>query len=81
VAGALEETQFRRLLAEVGFENAEIEPTRVYRLDDARVFLASSGLDVEAFAPEMDGRIMAAFVRARKPPATGDVLLSDVHAT
>jgi arsenite methyltransferase len=67
VAGALEEAEFRALLAEVGFENPDIEPTRVYRVDDARAFLASSGLDVDAIAPELDGRVMAAFVRARKP--------------
>jgi arsenite methyltransferase len=67
VAGALEEGEFRALLTEVGFENPDIEPTRVYRVDDARAFLASSGLDVDAIAPELDGRVMAAFVRARKP--------------
>jgi SAM-dependent methyltransferase len=69
VAGALEEGEFRRLLAGVGFEDVEIEPTRVYRVEDARAFLAESGLDVDAVAPELDGRVMAAFVRARKPAA------------
>jgi arsenite methyltransferase len=69
VAGALEETEFEELLREVGFENPEIEPTRVYRLEDAREFLAAAGLDVDRLAPEIDGRIMGAFVRARKPAA------------
>ncbi|HLX06335.1 MAG TPA: arsenite methyltransferase [Thermoanaerobaculia bacterium] len=69
VAGALEETELERLLAEVGFEAAEIEPTRIYQLADARDFLASAGLDAELLATEVEGRIMAAFVRARKPAA------------
>jgi arsenite methyltransferase len=67
VAGALDEAEFRRLLGEVGFAEAEIEPTRVYRLEDARAFLAESGLDADAIAPEIDGRFLSAFVRARKP--------------
>ncbi len=67
VAGALEENEFKDLLREVGFESPEIEPTRVYRLEDAREFLAGAGLDVDSLAPEIDGRVMGAFVRARKP--------------
>lgn len=67
VAGALEESEFNRLLSEVGFADSEIEPTRVYRVDAARAFLAESGLDVDAVAPHLDGRFMSAFVRARKP--------------
>ncbi len=69
VAGALEESEFKRLLTEVGFENAEIEPTRIYRAEDARAFLANAGLDVDEIAPEVEGRIMGAFVRATKPLA------------
>jgi arsenite methyltransferase len=67
VAGALEESEFKRLLTEVGFEDPEVEPTRIYQVDDARAFLAESGLDVDAVAPHIDGRFMSAFVRARKP--------------
>jgi arsenite methyltransferase len=67
VAGALEEREFRMLLEEIGFEAVEIEPTRIYRVEDARAFLADSGLDPDAIAPEIDGRFMGAFVRARKP--------------
>jgi len=67
VAGALEEDEFRRLLAEVGFEEVDIEPTRVYHVDDARAFLEGSGIDVDAMAAAVDGRIASAFVRARKP--------------
>jgi SAM-dependent methyltransferase len=69
VAGALEEGEFARLLEEVGFEEVDIEPTRVYRVDDARAFLEGSGIDVDAMAPVVDGRIASAFVRARKPVA------------
>ena len=71
VAGALEEEEFKGLLAEIGFESPEIEPTRIYRFEDARAFLAHSGLDVDALAAQVDGRVMGAFVRARKPAAAG----------
>jgi arsenite methyltransferase len=67
VAGALEENEFRRKLESAGFENVEIEPTRVYRIEDAREFLSGQGLDVDAIAPQIDGKFMAAFVRAVKP--------------
>jgi arsenite methyltransferase len=66
VAGALEESEFKALLGEVGFENADIEPTRIYRSEDARVFLTEAGLD-DSRIGELDGRIMAGFVRATKP--------------
>ncbi len=67
IAGALEETEFRNKLLSVGFTNVDIEPTRVYRIEDAREFLAGQGLDVDAIAPQIDGKFMAAFVRATKP--------------
>jgi SAM-dependent methyltransferase len=69
VAGALEEGEFARLLRGVGFEEVDIEPTRVYRVDDARAFLEGSGIDVGAMAAAVGGRIASAFVRARKPAA------------
>lgn len=67
LAGALETTEFERLLGEAGFESVGIEPTRVYDLEDAREFLTEGGLDVEALADSVNGRFMAAFVRATKP--------------
>ena len=67
VAGALEESEFKALLAEVGFEGADVEPTRVYRSEDARVFLEEAGIDVAANLDEIDGKFMAGFVRATKP--------------
>ncbi|MFZ5625171.1 MAG: arsenite methyltransferase [Gemmatimonadota bacterium] len=71
VAGALEETGYRRLLAEAGFEEVDVEPTRVYRIDDARAFLSGAGLSDEVLAREVDGRFMGAFIRATKPAVTG----------
>lgn len=67
LAGALEESEYREKLARAGFEGIELEPTRIYRADDARAFLEGAGLDVGAIAPEVDGKFMSAFVRARKP--------------
>ena len=67
VAGALEEKEFETLLGEVGFTNPTIEPTRVYKSEDARGFLTEAGIDVDANIDEIDGRFMAAFVRATKP--------------
>jgi arsenite methyltransferase len=66
VAGALHETEYRTLLAAAGFEDISIEPTRIYRSEDARQFLTGKGLDVDALATMIDGKFMSAFVRARK---------------
>jgi SAM-dependent methyltransferase len=66
VAGALEEKEFIDLLIDVGFQDASIEPTRVYSRDDATALLAGTGLDV-GLADQVDGRIMSGFVRATKP--------------
>jgi SAM-dependent methyltransferase len=67
IAGALEESEFKRLLVEVGFTDVDIEPTRVYQVEDARTFLSGAGVDVEAIASVIEGRFMSAFVRATKP--------------
>jgi arsenite methyltransferase len=67
VAGALETSEYRMRLAAAGFEAIDIEPTRVYRAEDARQFLAGVGIDAEAIAPLVDGKFMSAFVRAKKP--------------
>ncbi len=69
IAGALEESDYRAKLAAAGFEAIGIEPTRVYKVEDAREFLAGKGLDVDALASEVDGKFMSAFVRAVKPQA------------
>jgi arsenite methyltransferase len=67
VAGALEEREFESLLREVGFEDPSLEPTRIYEPEDARSFLEEAGLDMDAMVSAVEGRILSAFVRARKP--------------
>src|SRR6204780_5337144 len=67
IAGALEEDEYRNKLLSAGFENVEIEPTRIYRLEDAREFLSGEGIDVDALAGQVDGKFMGAFIRAVKP--------------
>ncbi len=67
VAGALEESEYRAKLAQAGFSEIDVEPTRIYNLEEARGFLAGSGIDLDAIAPLVDGKFMSAFVRARKP--------------
>jgi arsenite methyltransferase len=67
VAGALEENDYRNKLLMAGFEQVDIEPTRIYRAEDAREFLSDQGLDVDSIASEVDGKFMAAFIRAVKP--------------
>jgi arsenite methyltransferase len=69
LAGALEENEYKQKLAAAGFADISVEPTRVYRVDDAREFLSREGIDVEAIAPQIDGKFMSAFIRARKPVA------------
>jgi SAM-dependent methyltransferase len=66
VAGALEEQEFIRLLRAAGFENPSIEPTRIYKAEDAAAFLTGTGLDTTV-AEDIDGKFMGAFVRATKP--------------
>lgn len=67
IAGALEENDYRAKLQAAGFEQIDVEPTRIYRVDDAREFLAGQGLDVDALAREADEKFMSAFIRAVKP--------------
>lgn len=69
VAGALEETEYRNKLTAAGFEQVEIAPTRIYKVEDAREFLTAKGLDVDRLAPQLNGKFMSAFVRATKANA------------
>ena len=69
IAGALQDADYVVKLAKAGFEDINIEPTRVYEVEDARAFLSDKGIDVDALAPEVEGKFMAAFVRAMKPKA------------
>jgi SAM-dependent methyltransferase len=80
VAGALEDVEYHDKLAAAGFEHVQIEPTRVYRAEDAREILSAEGINVDAIAPEVDGKFMSAFVRAVKPcrQRDQDVLRTDL---
>ncbi len=69
LAGALDLDDYRAKLEAAGFRDVDIEPTRVYRSADARIFLAEKGLDADALAPLIDGKFMSAFIRASKPGA------------
>ena len=69
IAGALDEQVYRDKLAAAGFVGIDVEATRVYRVEDAKDFIAASGLDPDVLAPKVDGRFISAFVRARKPLA------------
>jgi arsenite methyltransferase len=69
IAGALDEQEYAAKLASAGFESVGIEPTRVYDVEDARQFLCGRGIDVDAIAPEVEGKFMSAFIRAVKPAA------------
>ncbi len=67
IAGALQDTEYLAKLAKAGFESISIEPTRIYDVRDARAFLAGKGVDVDAIAPQVEGKFMSGFVRAVKP--------------
>ena len=67
IAGSLENDDYRAKLTAAGFTDIEIEPTRVYDVEDAKAFLSGERIDVEAIAPQVEGKLMSAFVRARKP--------------
>jgi ubiquinone/menaquinone biosynthesis C-methylase UbiE len=67
IAGALNEYDYVAKLAKAGFDSIDIEPTRVYSLEDARAFLSAKGIDVDAIAAQVEGKFISAFVRAKKP--------------
>ena len=69
IAGALQDSEYSAKLTGAGFEAVEVEPTRVYRVEDARAFLSEQGMDVDAMAARVDGKFMSAFIRATKPQA------------
>jgi SAM-dependent methyltransferase len=70
IAGALRDYDYAAKLARAGFDSIDIEPTRVYSIEDAREFLTGAGIDADAVAPQVEGRFMSAFIRAVKPAAT-----------
>jgi SAM-dependent methyltransferase len=69
VAGALHENEYASKLTAAGFDAVELEPWRVYQLEDARSFLTDAGIDLDRIAPQVDGKVASAFIRARRPEA------------
>ena len=69
IAGALEEKEYGAKLRAAGFADVEVEPWRIYKIDDARAFLTETGVDVDDLAPQVEDKFASAFVRARKPDA------------
>lgn len=69
IAGALTDVDYQAKLAAAGFGDIEIEPTRIYNIEDARQFLVGEGLDADAIAPQVENKFMSAFIRAVKPAA------------
>jgi arsenite methyltransferase len=67
IAGALKDSEYQTKLQAAGFESIDIEPTRVYTIEDARQFLTAQGIDVDRIAPAVDGKFKSAFIRAVKP--------------
>src|SRR4029077_15217750 len=67
IAGAFEESEYESRLRAAGFADIELEPWRIYTLEDARAYLAATGLDVDRLAPQIDGKFVSAFIRAHKP--------------
>jgi arsenite methyltransferase len=67
IAGALEENEYREKLARAGFASIDVEPTRVYKVEEAREFLEAAGLDADTVGPQIEGKFISAFVRATKP--------------
>jgi SAM-dependent methyltransferase len=67
IAGALDDSSYQSKLTAVGFQSIEIEPTRIYDINDARAFLSGQGIDVDTIAPQVEGKFMSAFIRATKP--------------
>ncbi|HZD95891.1 MAG TPA: arsenite methyltransferase [Candidatus Sulfotelmatobacter sp.] len=67
IAGALNDFEYISKLTTAGFEQIELEPTRVYSVEDARTVLSGHGIDVDSMAPQVEGKFISAFVRASKP--------------
>jgi SAM-dependent methyltransferase len=76
IAGAMEESEYRAKLGAAGFERIEIEPTRIYKIEDARQFLEGQGIDVETLAPQVQDKFASAFIRAIKPMAQKEAVHS-----
>ena len=60
-------SDYHARLVAAGFVDVDIEPTRTYDIQDARVFLTEAGIAVDEIAPQVEGRFLSAFLRAVKP--------------
>jgi arsenite methyltransferase len=80
IAGALEEFDYRNKLFSAGFESIDIEPTRVYKVEEAREFLEAAGLDAATVGPQIEGKFISAFIRASKPARSGNVIGPSCHS-
>jgi hypothetical protein len=69
IAGALQESEYCQKLTAAGFESIGVEPTRVYKVEEARELLEAAGLNADTVGPQIDGKFISAFIRARKPAA------------
>jgi arsenite methyltransferase len=76
IAGALEEHEYREKLARAGFASIDVEPTRVYKMEEARDFLEAAGLDPDTVGPQIDGKFISAFIRATKPTSNSATAMS-----
>jgi len=79
IAGALEEFEYRNKLFSAGFESIDVEPTRVYKAEEAREFLEAAGLDAATVGPQIEGKFISAFIRASKPARSGYVIGPSCH--
>jgi len=71
IAGAMQETEYRQKLESAGFESVDVEPTRIYEVEEARNFLTAAGLDADVVGPQIKDKFMSAFIRAKKPQGRG----------
>jgi arsenite methyltransferase len=67
IAGALQESEYRAKLIAAGFANVDLEPTRIYNVEDARQFFTEAGINVDELASQVEEKFFSAFVRATKP--------------
>jgi len=70
VAGALKDSEYTSKLKAAGLEQVTIEPTRVYKVEDAQQFLSAQGIDADSIAAQVEGKFISAFIRAQKPPTS-----------
>ena len=69
MAGALQESEYCQKLTAAGFQSISVEPTRVYRADEASEYLVAAGLDPAVVGPKIEDKFISAFIRAKKPLA------------